>query len=86
MKQYPYKFKLAWDGIEWWQSEVTLGSDHYFYYFKWALTSAKGREARKEMKWNLIGINKFWYDGPHAQLDLYFFCFYWSTPWTKVKE
>lgn len=86
MKQYPYKFKLAWDGIEWWQSDVTLGTDHYFYYFKWDWTSKKGREARKELKWNLVGINKFWYDGPHAQLDLYFFCFYWSTPWTKVKE
>ena len=86
MKQYPYKFKLAWDGIEWWQSDITLGTDHYFYYFKRDWTSKKGREARKKLKWNLVGINKFWHDGPHAQLDLYFFCFYWSTPWTKVKE
>lgn len=86
MKQYPWKFKLTWDGIEWWQSEKTLGTDHYFYYFKWDWINKKGREARKSVGMKLIGINKVWYDGPHAQLDLYFFCFYWSTPWTKVRK
>lgn len=35
MKQYPWKFKLKWDGIEWWQSEVTLDTDTYFYYVYW---------------------------------------------------
>ncbi len=83
MKQYPWKFKLERDGIEWWQSDVTLGTDHYFYYFKWDWISKTGREARKKLKWKTFGINRFWHDGPHAQLDLYFFCFYWSTPWTK---
>lgn len=83
MKQYPWKMKIRWDGIDWWQSEKTLDTDYYFYYFKWDWISKEGREARKKLKWKLFGINKFWYDGPHVQLDLYFFCFYWTTPYTS---
>ena len=83
MKQYPWKFKLGWDGIEWGKSEVTLDSDLYFYYFKWGLIDKEQREAMKSLKWPLVGISKTWYDGPHAQLSLYFFGFHWSTPWTS---
>ena len=56
MKQYPYKFKLRWNGIEWGQSEVTLGSGTYFYYLYW---------------WNWLdtidrywGFDQLYYDGP----------------------
>jgi hypothetical protein len=85
-KQYPWKFKLEWDGIEWWQSEVTLGSDHYFYYFKFDFVNKEQREALRKLKWRQFGLNRFYYDGPHAQFNLYFFVIYWSTPWTKMPE
>lgn len=29
------------------------------------------------------GIEKYWYDGPHVQLCLYFFSVAWSTYWTN---
>lgn len=78
MKQYPWKFKLKWDGIEWWQSEVTLDTDTYFYYVYW---------------WNFLekedryfGFDYFYYDGPHRNFGLWFFNISWSTPWTKFKK
>jgi len=76
MKQYPWRFKLNWDGVEWWQSEVTLNSGVYFYYFYW---------------WNwLDSVDRYWgfeqlyYDGPHNSFGLWFFNISWSTPWTRV--
>jgi hypothetical protein len=78
MKQYPFKFKLKWDGIEWWQSKVTLGSDHYFYYIYW---------------WNWLpkeyrswGFEQMYYDGPHNMFNFWFFNISWSTPLTKVRK
>lgn len=79
MKQYPYKFKLHWNGIEWWQSEVTLGSDTYFYYFYWF-------DLIEEKENRFLGYDYMYYDGPHVALGLWWVCMTWSTPWTKVKE
>jgi len=96
LKQYPWKFKLDKNGIEWWQSDVTLGSDHYFYYFKVALMGRKTRDAYRKVakdKWfntifgiPTVGLHKFWHDGPHVQLNLHFIMFYWSTPWTTFPK
>lgn len=96
MKQYPYKFKLCYDGIEWYQTEATLGSDDYFYYFKFALMSKQTREAHRKIKASgyfkkifgtpCVGLLKFWYDCPHAQLNLYYITIYWSTQWTKMPK
>lgn len=78
MKQYPWKFKLHWSGIEWGQSEVTLNSGTYFYYVYW---------------WNWLpkeyrswGFEQIYYDGPHNMFGFWFFNISWSTPWTKIKE
>lgn len=78
MKQYPWKFKLSWNGFEWWQSEKTLGSDYYFYYFYWFdwISCPENR---------MIGLDYMYYDGPHRSLCLWYFCITWSTPWTKIK-
>jgi len=94
MKQYPWKFKLARNGIRWWQTEKTLGTNRYFYYFKWGLIDKKMRNAYREIDVDdylilifgkpLIGLHKFWYDCPHAQLNLYYVVLYWSTPWTSM--
>ncbi len=98
MKQYPWKFKLCWDGIEWYQTEKTLGSDHYFYYFKVDWIDKETRDAwrKRALEWPpygktifgtpTIGLHKFWYDGPHAQLNLYWIVFYWSTQWTTMPK
>lgn len=96
MKQYPWKFKLCREGIEWGQSEKTLGTNRYFYYFKIGLMDKEMRGAYSEFDndtyirkiWGLqtIGLHKFWYDCPHAQLNLYYFVIYWSTPWTNMPK
>jgi hypothetical protein len=96
MKQYPWKFKLCWDGIDWWQSEKTLGSDHYCYYFKVGLMNKQDRDAYRKVEKNewwktifgtpTIGLHKFWYDHPHAQLNLYWIVFYWSAQWTTMPK
>ena len=78
-KQYPWKFKLIWSGIEWWQSEKTLGTDHYFYYFYWFDWISK-----KENRF--LGYEYMYYDGPHVALCFWWVCITWSTPWTKVKK
>ena len=97
-KQYPWKFKLSKWQIEWWQSEVTVGSDHYFYYIRIDRMNRRMRDAwRKEdmtnKSWvyrafggNAIGLHKFWHDCIHAQLNLYFFTIGWSTPWTTTPK
>ena len=98
-KQYPWKFKLCWKGelgIEWYQTEATLGSDWYFCYFKVDWMSKKTRDAYRKIakdKWfntifgiPTIGLHKFWYDCPHAQLNLHFIIFYWSTQWTTMPK
>ena len=96
MKQYPWKFKLSRRGIRWWQSEKTLGTARYFYYFKWGLIDKEMRDAYREIDVDqhlvlvfgkpLFGLHKFWYDCPHAQLNLYYFVLYWSTPWTNMPK
>lgn len=98
MKQYPWKFKLEKWQIEWWQSEKTLGTDHYFYYIRIDRMNKKMRDAwRKEdvinQSWarrifggSAIGLHKFWHDHIHAQLNLYWFCIGWSTPWTTTPK
>lgn len=79
MKQYPFKFKLRWNGIEWGQSEKTLGSNTYFYYFYWF--------NRIEKKGNrFLGYEYMYYGGPHVALCLWWVCMTWSTPWTKVRK
>lgn len=98
MKQYPYKFKISKWQIEWWQSEKTLNTDCYFYYISINRMNKKTRDAwRKEdiikQSWvrrifggSAVGLHKFWYDGIHAQLNVYWFCITWSTPWTTVPK
>ena len=78
MKQYPWKFKLFWNGIEWGQSEITLDSGTYFYYFYWVSWIS-------EPKNRMIGLDYVYYDGPHYMLCFWWFCICWSTPWSKVK-
>ena len=99
MKQYPWKFKLCWKdelGIEWYQTEKTLGTNRYFCYFKVGLMGKDMRDAYREsvndgyikkvFGWPTIGLHKFWYDCPHAQLNLHFIVFYWSTQWTNMPK
>lgn len=96
MKQYPWKFKIVREGIEFYQTESTLGTDHYFYYFKVGLIDKEMRKAlrdgsdqgwfRTQLGWPTFGLHKFWYDCPHAQLNLYWIVFYWSTPWTNMPK
>ena len=78
MKQYPWKFKLKWDGIEWWQSEVTLNSESYFYYFYWWNWLPR--------KYRFWGFDQVYYDGPNNTFGFWFFNISWSTPWTKVRK
>ena len=78
MKQYPWKFKLTWGGIEWWQSEVTLGSDCYFYYFFWASPISEPEN-------RMWGYDYIYYDGPHHMFCFWFFSVNWSLPWSKCK-
>jgi hypothetical protein len=99
MKQYPWKFKLSKWQLQWWQSEKILGSNRYFYYIRIDSMDKKMREAWREEEdpadnnWmrrifggKTIGLHKYWYDTIHAQLNLYFFCISWSTPWTTVPK
>lgn len=79
MKQYPCKFKLRWSGIEWGQSEKTLGTGVYFYYFYWFDLIEK-----KENRF--LGYEYMYYDGPHVALCFWWVCMTWSTPWTKVRK
>lgn len=78
MKQYPRKFKISFSGIEWWQSEITLNTDAYFFYLYW---------------WNWLpkdlrfwGFEQMYYDGPHNTFGFWFFNISWTFPNTKVKE
>jgi len=84
------KMKIKWNGIEWGNSYLKpeyrkLGWEPY--YFKWDRVTKEDRENWKEYPdTNNIGFFKFWYDCPHAQLNLYFLCFYWSSPWTSYDK
>ncbi len=86
MKQYPWKFKLRRNGIDFYQTEKYLGTDSYFYYFKWGWIDQRMRDALKKVDTKPISFYRFWHDCPHAQLNLYYICFFWSTPWTKPPE
>lgn len=79
MKQYPLKFKLRWNGIEWWQSEVTLDTGVYFYYVYWFDIISQDTNR----KW---GFDYMYYDGPHRSLCFWWMCITWSTPWTRVLD
>lgn len=97
MKQYPWKFKLSRNGIEWYQTESTLGTNKYFHYFNIYRFTKQDRQNMinydGDDKWfrsifgtRNIGLIKFWYDCPHAVLNLYFVTICWSTPWTTIPE
>lgn len=92
MKQYWWKFRFRGFGIEYWQSEKILNTNRYFYYFFIDLMDKEMRDAWREEKKEypngagVWGLHKFWYDCPHAQLNLYFICIGWSSPWTTYKE
>jgi len=96
MKQYPFKFKLSKWSLEYWQSENMLGSEDYAYYIRIYKMGKKTREAwakekintriSKLFRTNSIGLHYFWHDTIHAQLNLYYFCISWSSPWTKVPK
>lgn len=76
VKQYPFRFKLRLTGIEWGQSEITLGSKTYFYYFYW------WNWVPKELRY--LGFEQIYYDGPHNSFGFWFFNISWSTPLTRV--
>jgi hypothetical protein len=95
MKHYPWKFKIARDGIEWHKIQYEDGASIYCFYFMWSWMRRSNREAwrkvplqgfNKVIGTNLFGLHKTWYDGPHAVLTLYFIQFSWSTPWTTVPK
>lgn len=93
MKQYPWKFKFVKWGIEWYQTEKTIGTDHYFYYFYIHTMNKKMRDAWRKKPYgqrifgsDLFGLHKHWYDCPHAQLNLYFIVLSWSTHWTTIPK
>lgn len=98
-KQYPWKFKLSKWQVEWWQSDVTLGTDHYFYYIRVDRIDQGARDAWKKIDMQnkgwvktifgynvLLGYHKFWHDTIHAVLNLQWFSISWSTPWTTVPK
>ena len=96
MKQYWWKFKVNFFKtgfqFDYWQSEKILNTNKYFHYFLIALMDAEDRKFwREEKKENpggagLFGLHKHWYDCPHAQLNLYFICIGWSSPWTTYQD
>lgn len=97
MTQYPWKYKLSKWKIEWWQTDKTIGTDRYFHYIRIdtinkRMRSAWSKEDVSDHVWitrwsrGSIGFYKFWYDTIHVQLNLYFFCVSWSTPWSTVPK
>jgi hypothetical protein len=76
-----YKDEIKW-GTRWLKPEHRRKGYEPFY-FMWFLLFKEDRDALKEVNMKRIGISRFWYDQPHAQLNLWFFGFAWSTPWTK---
>jgi hypothetical protein len=96
MKQYPLKFELSRNGIEWYQTEKTLGSDRYFHYFKIFKFTEEDRKNLKEFGDDkhfkiifgnsVFGLMKFWHDCPHVVLNLYFITICWSTQWTRLPK
>lgn len=91
--QYPWKFRLVRWGIEWYQTEATLGTDHYFNYFYVHRMNKKMRDAWRKRPYgqrvlgtDLFGLHKYWYDCPHAQLNMYFIVLSWSTQWTTMPK
>lgn len=93
MKHYPWRFKLALDGLEWYKIQYDDGAHTYAYYFKCGLMDKAQRAAWRTKPYgqrvfgsDLIGLHKFWYDCPHAQLNLYWIVFYWYTQWTTMPK
>ena len=96
MKQYWWRFKFNFFGdgfcFDYWQSEKILNTNRYFYYFLISLMTKDDRKFWREEKKKypngagVFGLHKIWYDYPHAQLNLYFFCIGWSSPWTSYTE
>jgi len=87
MKHRPWKFKLVSGGIEYYKIEYDDGSHIYAYYWYFARVNKKMRTAlRKYPPHRAVGLHKFWYDCAHAQLNLYWFCLCWSSPWTVYKD
>ena len=72
MKRYPWKFKLSKGIIEWYQTEQTLGSDRYGYYFMWGFQTKQDRQGLREFVVKPISYEKYWYDCPHVVLRLFF--------------
>jgi hypothetical protein len=81
--------KLSKDEIRWghyWLKPEHRNKGYEPFYFMWFLIEPEMRAALRESNMKLFGLNTFWYDHPHAQLNLYFFGFGWSTPWTKIRK
>ena len=58
---------------------------HDFYYFRIDWMTKEDRKNLEELHIKPIDFYKVWYDQPHAVLNLFFFCFSWSTQWTTDK-
>jgi len=79
-----HRWGITW-GRNWLKPEYRDGLVEPWY-FCWFLIDSEMREACKEMDMKIFGLNKFWYDHPHAQLNLGFFGFGWSTPYTTMDK
>lgn len=79
-----YKWGITW-GRNWLKPEY-CDSGHEPWYFSWYMIDPEMRDAYKDMDMKLFGMNKFWYDHPHAQLNFWFFGFGWATPHTKMDD
>lgn len=69
-----------------WLKPKYRDSGYLPWYFIAFFMNRKMREAIREAGMPTVGLVKFWYDYPHAQLNLYFFGFGWSTPYTTMPE
>tara|TARA_R110000851_G_scaffold286055_1_gene439916 strand:+ start:83 stop:331 length:249 start_codon:yes stop_codon:yes gene_type:complete len=79
-----YKDEIKWG--HYWLKPEYRGKGLEPFYFMWFLLSKEDRDALRSVDMKTFGIVKFWYDHPHAQLNLWFFGFAWSTQWTKMDE
>lgn len=75
IKVYKDSIHILWGGPDkdWWYWLIGINDDYSWEY--------QGKTYHRR-RW---GFEKTWYDGPHAQLILYFIVIGWQTPWTNDK-
>lgn len=70
--------KVWFDHIEWGRARYER-SGYYVYWWSWM-------GWRRIEDFPLIGLDKTWYDGPHAVFRLWPIAFSWQTPWMTYDE